>query len=131
MQAGDFAGLAGRDELWRLLTRITLNKSRERARHEAALKRGGPSRTFVVAADGDSGGPLDDVASPLAPPDLLAAMTKECQRLLGVLGDKELEGVALMKLEGYTNDEIAEMLGCTRRTVQRMLALIRRLWGEP
>jgi DNA-directed RNA polymerase specialized sigma24 family protein len=128
VRAGDFAGLQDRDELWRLLTRITINKCHERARHVGALKRGGAGRASL--AD-DSGDPLAEIASPLAPPDLLAAMTEECQRLLGVLGDKELETLALMKLEGFTNDEIAEHLGCTRRTVQRMLALVRRLWGEP
>ena len=32
------------------------------------------------------------------------------------------------RVEGYTNDEIASKLGCTRRTVQRRLNLIRDLW---
>jgi DNA-binding CsgD family transcriptional regulator len=31
-------------------------------------------------------------------------------------------------MEGYTNDEIAERLGCARRTVARRLELIRKIW---
>ena len=32
------------------------------------------------------------------------------------------------KLEGYTNDEIAGQLGCSVRTVERRLRLIRKKW---
>jgi hypothetical protein len=33
-----------------------------------------------------------------------------------------------MKLEGYTNREIAEQLDCTDRNIERKLALIRKRW---
>ena len=38
-----------------------------------------------------------------------------------------LRQVAVWKLEGYTNAEIAERQGCSLPTVERRLALIRRL----
>ena len=41
---------------------------------------------------------------------------------------KALRQVALWRMEGYTSDEIAERLGCARRTVARRLDLIRKLW---
>ena len=31
-------------------------------------------------------------------------------------------------MEGYNNDEIADQLGCARRTVARRLDLIRKTW---
>jgi len=31
-------------------------------------------------------------------------------------------------MEGYTNEEIAQRLGCARRTVQRRLNLIQDVW---
>jgi DNA-directed RNA polymerase specialized sigma24 family protein len=43
------------------------------------------------------------------------------------LGEPRLRSVATLKLEGYTNDEIAERLGCVTSTVERKLAVIRRL----
>ena len=50
-------------------------------------------------------------------------------RLLACLGDGELRSVALWKLEGLSNDEIAQRLGCVRRSVERKLQLIREVWS--
>ena len=55
-------------------------------------------------------------------------LTEECERLVGLLGDPELQQVALWRLEGFNNEEIAAKLKYTRRTVQRMLKLIRQVW---
>jgi DNA-directed RNA polymerase specialized sigma24 family protein len=55
-------------------------------------------------------------------------MAEECQRLLDVLEDDSLRQVALSRMEGYTNDEIAAQLGCARRTIARRLDLIRKTW---
>jgi DNA-directed RNA polymerase specialized sigma24 family protein len=35
-----------------------------------------------------------------------------------------------MRLEGASNEEIAEQLGCTTRTVQRKLHLVERMWRQ-
>jgi len=63
-------------------------------------------------------------------PEFAAQVAEECQRLLGRLGDAELRSVALWKMEGYTNEEIAARLNCVPRTVQRKLGLIRTLWDQ-
>ena len=65
-----------------------------------------------------------------APPDIEAAMAEECQRLLDSLGDEMLANVAMLKLDGFTNEEIAVKLSYTRRTIQRALATIRMLWQK-
>ena len=36
--------------------------------------------------------------------------------------------VALLKLEGYSNEEIARSLDCSSRTVERKLEVIRKRW---
>ena len=51
-------------------------------------------------------------------------------RSLGRLRDPALRRVAVWKLEGYTNAEIAERQGCSLPTVERRLAIIRRLLKE-
>jgi DNA-directed RNA polymerase specialized sigma24 family protein len=38
--------------------------------------------------------------------------------------------VATFKLEGYTNEEIADRLGCVVSTVERKLARIRGKWAS-
>jgi DNA-directed RNA polymerase specialized sigma24 family protein len=55
-------------------------------------------------------------------------MADECRRLLELLGDESLRSVALWKMQGYTNAEIAGKLGCVEQTVERKLQRIRRRW---
>jgi len=38
--------------------------------------------------------------------------------------------VALGKLEGLENAKIARAIGCSQRTVERKLQVIRRIWDE-
>ncbi len=57
-------------------------------------------------------------------------MAEQCQRLLDRLGDKALVSIAQLKLECYTNEEIARQLDCSLRTVERKLDLIRTKWSE-
>jgi transposase len=57
-------------------------------------------------------------------------MAEECKLLLESLRDEELEKVVIWKLEGSTNDEIAEALGYSKRTIQRMVGNIREVWAR-
>jgi DNA-directed RNA polymerase specialized sigma24 family protein len=45
-----------------------------------------------------------------------------------MLGEPELRQIALWKVEGYTNEEIAARLDCVPRTVERKVGRIRLLW---
>jgi len=49
--------------------------------------------------------------------------------LLGRLEPAQRQ-IAQWKLDGYTNAEIAQRLGCGLRTVERRLELIRRIWEQ-
>jgi DNA-directed RNA polymerase specialized sigma24 family protein len=57
-------------------------------------------------------------------------VAEECRWLLESLGDGELRAVALWKMEGYTNEEIAAKMGRKVLTVTRKLNMIRRLWEK-
>jgi DNA-directed RNA polymerase specialized sigma24 family protein len=63
-------------------------------------------------------------------PEFAAEAAEECRHLMRLLDDPELESVALLRMEGYTVDEIAERLGCVPRTIKRKLRLIRNLWEQ-
>jgi hypothetical protein len=41
-----------------------------------------------------------------------------------------LRSIAVLKWEGYSNKEIASILGCCARTIERKLNLIRSIWDE-
>ena len=61
-------------------------------------------------------------------PEEAAETADECRRLLDLLDDPELRQIALWKVEGYTNEEIADRLDCVARTVERKVSRIRLLW---
>jgi DNA-directed RNA polymerase specialized sigma24 family protein len=52
------------------------------------------------------------------------------RRLLAKLPTEELRAIALARLEGHTNAEIAARQGCTLATVERRLRLIRAVLKE-
>ena len=80
----------------------------------------------VLHADGTFRGKNDYTLNFAAPKLSLSSLGS----LFALLNDPELESLVMLKLEGYTNDEIAEKLGYTRRTIQRMLNLVRDAWKD-
>jgi RNA polymerase sigma factor (sigma-70 family) len=116
-----FSKLTDREDLWQLLFVLTERKATNRLKHEKRQKR---DRGRV--ADGVI---LDELCSPEPTPAFAAEVAEQCQRLLDCLDD-ELRFVALQKLEGRTNEEIAAQLGCVTRSVERRLRLIRKTWKQ-
>ena len=123
-EEGRFPDLADRDSLWRLLVRMTARKAVDHRRRETRLRRGGApdescagrqsSEEALAVAVGDS-----------PTPEFAATMAEELSNLLESLGGDELRAITLGKMEGYANDELAEQLDCSVRTVERRLSLIR------
>ena len=128
---GDFPDVSDRNSLWALLVTITARKAIDVVNHERRAKRGGGAVRGESALQGPDGrGDFDRVAGREPPPDFAAQVQGEFRRLLDLLGDAELEQVALWKLEGDGNAEIAARLGCVERTVERKVERIKALWAE-
>ncbi|CAN5845885.1 ECF-type sigma factor [soil metagenome] len=130
---GRFPMLADREDLWRLLVVITARKASAQIDRRSAQKRGGDwSRLDAPAPDRDdlAGFEVDQLADGGPTPEFAAMVAEQYRRLLEALGDDGLRQVALWRMEGLTTDEIAEQLGCARRTVARRLELIRKIWLE-
>lgn len=128
-----FLDLNDRDNIWRLLVTITARKVTARQRYERRARRGGDDNWEEPLFQDSDGRGLDRVAAIVDPeptPEFAAEVAEECEALLERLEDNTLRTIALLKLEGYSNDEIAERLQCTRRSVQRKLARIRVKLGE-
>ena len=66
----------------------------------------------------------------IQPPRSRPNSPRNIDRLMGRLGDSALQRIAVWKLEGHTNDEIAARLGCVTSTVERKLARIRSMWAN-
>ena len=119
--------IGSRDELWRLLFTITRRKAINRLRREFRLRRGGRAR---VVHDADAVNRACDGAD--LPVDLveLQQSLDDLFEKLEATGDARLAKVARLRLEGFSNQEIADRLGCTVRTIQRKLHILERLWTE-
>jgi DNA-directed RNA polymerase specialized sigma24 family protein len=128
-EAGALAGDLNRDNLWNLLGVMTVRKALRQARRERAAKRGG-GRIFAasdLAGDADDSNP-GDLAQALA---ILPTAEFDlcCEELLLSL-DEELRQFAVLRLLGHSTAQIAGLLDCTQRKVQRKLELVRLSWED-
>ena len=62
-------------------------------------------------------------------PQFAAHVSEQYQRLLKLLDDEQ-RAIAIAKLEGLTNAEIAARLNRSLRTIERKLQLIRSIWTQ-
>ena len=131
---GRFPKLSDRDDLWRLLVVITARKAWDQVERERAVKRGG-GRPLVGSAalgDGPDGGlfALDQIVGAEPTPEFAAMVAEACRQRLDRLPDPILRRIALLKMEGYTGEEIAEQLDVSLRTVANKLKWIRMAWED-
>jgi RNA polymerase sigma factor (sigma-70 family) len=107
--------LAGRDDLWRLLVTRTISRAIDLIRRH---------RPGEVPGEYDT----EQLLTREPTPEDAATAADECRRLLDMLQEPELRQIALWKVEGHTNEEIAARLDCVPRTIERKVRRIRTLW---
>ena len=111
--------LSDAEALWRLLCVITLTKCRLMARFHGRERRGLHREQPLDDTRGGSAAPCD-AASDELPPDQAVEMDDELKRLLSAF-DPEEQRLVDLKLQEMTNGEIARHIGCSERTVRRVL----------
>ena len=130
---GQFQRLSDRSDLWRLLTVLTVRKAIMAMRHHTRQKRGGGHVSgesgLTACADPDLES-LSEFLGREPTPDDAAQFSEAVENLFGRLVETTLKTIALRKLHGYTNEEIARELGVNARTIDRKLRLIRAVWEE-
>jgi DNA-directed RNA polymerase specialized sigma24 family protein len=129
-RAGRFPDLQDRHGLWQLLLALTINKAIDLVHHAGRGKRAWRRTALFSDLDqGDSGTGIKALAKMFRcqqpDPALTALVVDRLQWLLGQLEDEQLREIALLKLDGCTNSEIAGELQCALSTVERRLRLIR------
>jgi DNA-directed RNA polymerase specialized sigma24 family protein len=121
-ERGRFPELHDRDNLWRLLVVITARKAADHVKYEGRRK--------ALRPGSDDQELLADVIGREPTPEFALRVTEECERLLARLGDETLRQVAVGRLEGYSQQELADRLGVSLRTIERKMQLIRAEWGS-
>jgi RNA polymerase sigma factor (sigma-70 family) len=122
-----FARLHGRDDLWQILLVLTDRKVADHYRAAGAQKRGGDAARDELpphAAD------IRDVADHEPGPEFIATFNENLARALQRLGEPTTREVALLRMEGYENSEIAARLDISQSSVERKLRVIREVWAE-
>jgi RNA polymerase sigma factor (sigma-70 family) len=134
VQQGRFPRLDDRDDLWQVLVMITARKARNLVKHERRMKRGaGKVHHESALSPGQSPSQAPVFANLIGrepDPEFVAQMAEECRRLLQKLEDPDLRTVAVWKMEGHSNQEVAAKLCRSRVTVERKLRLIRETWEQ-
>jgi DNA-directed RNA polymerase specialized sigma24 family protein len=125
-QNAEFPRLQDRNDLWQLLSKITVRKALNQRRDLTRLKRGGP-RTATDQADDLAR--IEDVQSLEPTPENALMAAEAMEQLLAPLSG-ELRQIAIYRLEGFSIAEIAAKIGRSVPTIDRRLRLIRDIWAE-
>lgn len=128
VQTNRFRKLNDRHDLWQILVMLTDRRARDRKRRATAESKHIPIQPSFESDSGDSG--MANLPSGKPSADFAFEATLACRELLSQLPDEECRNVAVWKMEGYGNREIAEKLGVVERTVGRRLAEIRDIWTK-
>jgi DNA-directed RNA polymerase specialized sigma24 family protein len=130
-EARRFPRLEDRNDLWQVLVMLAARKAASLGRHLGRQKRGGARLRghSVFGLDGSCDG-FEQIIGAEPSPELAALVAEQFSALIERLDDATLRDVAIWKMEGYSNEEIAAKLGRQTRTVERKLRLIRKRWAE-
>jgi DNA-directed RNA polymerase specialized sigma24 family protein len=120
-RAGRFPELHDRTGLWPLLVKITARKAVNQVKRQLAKKRSSAAEEAVPD--------IAQLVGAEPTPQFAAEVAEQVDRLLALL-DEELRTVAVLKLEGFTNGEIAAKFGVVERSIERKLARIRIEWED-
>lgn len=121
---GRFPDLSDRDDLWRLLLRMAARKVVDKRRYDLRQRRGGNVKLHSLDHAGDDGNIIEAIGDEPSP-EMVLMMQEAVEQLFSHLGVGQLRDLAGAKLEGYSNAELAQRFGCSERTIERRLHLIR------
>jgi DNA-directed RNA polymerase specialized sigma24 family protein len=130
VDAGRYPDLQDRYGLWQVLLTLTVNKAIDLVNHSTRDKRTWRRTVlFSELAEGHLGAQSRSLAKVFQheqpDPAFTALLADRLQWLMQQLEDDQLRAIAVLKLEGYTNAEIARKERCAITTVERRLRLIR------
>ena len=131
--AGRFDQLQNRDDLWKLLVAMTGMKAVDQIRRQTSQKRGGGRvRGDSIVGTNDEGGIVgfDQFIDSEPTPEFLMLMEEQQAVLFAALPDDAQRQIARLRLEGFSNEEIAQQTGLALRSVERKLKLIRDVWSD-
>lgn len=123
-EKGRFPDLSDRDDLWRLLLRMSARKVVDKRRHAQRQRRGGNVQIHSLDKAARDENVIEAIGNEPSP-EMVLMMEESVEQFFSQLGVGQLRDLAGAKLEGYSNAELAKRFGCSERTIERRLHLIR------
>lgn len=111
-----------RDDVWRLLCHIAARKASRRRKRQTRGLSGGVVIAMTDLTDNEDSHPIDGIIQQLSS-DEFDLIIKDAVESL----DQSLQPIALMVMEGKSQEEISQTLNCSKRTVIRKFHLVKTL----
>ena len=127
-----FEQLVDRNDLWQILTMLAERRAIDQQRKWFNQKNGGNrilNEPSLVDNDGNAKG-MDVFEGNCRPPDIEFMLAEETELLLSSLDDELLRQIAIAKLQGFDNREIAKTFAVSVRTIERKLNIIREIFSS-
>ena len=129
LQGQQFESVSNCDELWRLLVTITVRKvNRQRRRSLAAKRGGGKVRGESVFENENNAYGINQILDANSLPQSAEEILQTYREMLPTITDEASVQTLLLRMEGYSNAEIADRLKCSVSRVEQRMAKIRRTW---
>jgi RNA polymerase sigma factor (sigma-70 family) len=125
LEEGRYPDLRDRDDLWHVLLMITRNKAVNYIEHEQRDKRNWKRTLLHSEMDSDKLLFQELLQGREPDPAEVAEVADRLEWLLTALPESLVQ-MARLKMEGYTNAEIATRLDCAESTVERRMIRVRR-----
>jgi RNA polymerase sigma factor (sigma-70 family) len=132
IKQGQFTRLTDRTNLWPLLVAITAHKSVDQLRRQGRQKRQPGSSAQSPENNSGADGILGLISREPSP-EFALEVAEQLEQLLAsldVAGDADLREIAILRMEGHSQKEIAERLNCVPRTIARKLQLVQQIWTK-
>lgn len=133
---GRFELAADFGDLWPILVTIVSRKITSQRRKHYSLKRGAGAvsgeSAFLGPGSVDSGMEIGiaQIMDERQLPETSDALARTCEELLNQLPDEKHKQTALMRMEGFTSQEISERLQCSIARTKQRVARIKEIWGR-
>lgn len=123
-----------RGDLWRILATIAARKVIRQNRRFFAAKRGnGKVRGESVFEDQEThvkNTGLDQFIDRHKMPALQEHIIASCEEMLDMLKNEQLRTTALMRMNGYSNQEISDALNCSVARTKQRISKIKQVWAD-
>ncbi len=133
VRQGRFPKLDDRNDLWQILAMLVDRRAKDQIKRQNTQKAGGGrvrTESVFLVPDASAGDPgIARVEDLLPSPELAAEFIEIMDERMAALHNGEHRQIALFKMQGYTNREIADLLRSSERTIERCLQKIRAAWN--